>query len=61
MKKTLLQVTTIAAIALSGCATQSINPAGSFQAKDLNSLVRSGQLQQTKNTLVSIKALPPIG
>ncbi len=54
MKKTLLTVTTIATVALSGCATQSISSFNAFQAKDLNSLVRSGELQQTKNSFFVI-------
>ncbi len=54
MKKTLLTVTTIAAVALSGCATQSISTFEPFQAKDLNSLIRSGHLQQKKGTFFVI-------
>ncbi len=54
MKKTLLKATTIASIALTGCATHSINTFEPFQAADLNSLVRSGQLQQKKNTFFVI-------
>lgn len=54
MKKKLLQAATIASIALSGCATQSINTIQPFQAKDLNPLVSSGQLKQTKDTFLVI-------
>ena len=54
MKKNLLVATTLSAMALSGCATQSINSSQSFQAKDLNSLVRSGRLQQKKNSFLVI-------
>ncbi len=54
MKKTLLTVTTIATVALSGCATQSISTFQPFQARDLNSLVSSGHLQQKKDTFFVI-------
>ncbi len=54
MKKTLLIATTIASIALTGCATQSINSFEPFQAIDLNPLVGTGQLQQKKDTFFVI-------
>jgi len=54
MKKTLLTATTIATVALSGCATQSINTFQPFQAKDLNGLISSGHLQQKKDTFFVI-------
>lgn len=54
MKKTLIQVAAIASIAISGCATQSINTIQPFQAKDLNSLVSSGQFTQSKDTFLVI-------
>jgi len=54
MKKTLLTATTIATVALSGCATQSISSFQAFQANDLNALVSSGELQQTKNSFFVI-------
>ena len=54
MKKTLLQVATIASIALSGCATQSINTTEPFRAKSLNPYVSSGLLKQTKDTFFVI-------
>jgi len=54
MKKNLLTVTAIATVALSGCATQSISSFQPFQAKDLNALVRSGELQQKKDTFFVI-------
>ncbi len=54
MKKTLLTVTTLATVALSGCATQSINTFQPFQAKDLNGLIKSGHLQQDKNSFFVI-------
>jgi OOP family OmpA-OmpF porin len=54
MKKILLQATTIASIALTGCATQSINTAQPFQAKDLTSTVSSGRLVQKTNTFFVI-------
>ncbi len=54
MKKTLLTAATIASIALSGCATQSISTFEPFQAKDLGSLIRSGHLQQKKDTFFVI-------
>lgn len=54
MKKTIFTVTTIASIALSGCATQSINTLQPFQAKDLNSSVNSGLLVQKTNTFFVI-------
>ncbi|MCF6251409.1 MAG: OmpA family protein [Methylococcaceae bacterium] len=54
MKKTLLTAATIASIALSGCATQSISTFSPFQATDLNPLVKSGQLQQKKNSFFVI-------
>jgi len=54
MKKTLLTVTTVATVVLSGCATQSISSFQPFQAKDLNALVRSGELQQKKDTFFVI-------
>ncbi len=54
MKKILLQATTIASIALTGCATQSINTPQPFQAKDLSSAVSSGQLVQKTDTFFVI-------
>lgn len=54
MKKTLLTVSAITTIALSGCATQSINTLQPFQAKDLNGLIKSGHLQQKKDTFFVI-------
>jgi len=54
MKKNLLKVTTLATMALSGCATQSITTFQPFQANDLNGLVSSGELQQKKNTVFAI-------
>ncbi|MCK4840472.1 MAG: OmpA family protein [Methylococcales bacterium] len=51
MKKTLLL---IASITLSGCATQTSNPFQSFQAKDLNRLVRTGHLKQKKQSFFVI-------
>jgi len=54
MKKTLLTATTIATVALSGCATQSISSYQSFQAKDLNALVSTGELQQKKDSFFVI-------
>ena len=54
MKKTLLTATTIATVALSGCATQSINTFQPFQAKDLNGLISSGHLEQKKDTFFVI-------
>jgi len=54
MKKTLLTVSAITTIALSGCATQSINTFQPFQAKDLNGLIKSGHLQQKKDTFFVI-------
>lgn len=54
MKKTLFHATTIAAVALSGCATQSANSFQPFQAQDLNSSVQSGELRQKTNTFFVI-------
>lgn len=54
MKKILLQATTIASIALTGCATQSINNPQPFQAKDLTPAVSSGQLVQKTDTFFVI-------
>ncbi len=54
MKKTLLSVSAISALALSGCATQTISSFQAFQAKDLNALVRSGELQQKKDSFFVI-------
>ncbi len=54
MKKTLLTVTAIATAVLSGCATQSTSTFQPFQAKDLSGLVRSGHLEQKKNTVYVI-------
>jgi len=54
MKKTLLTVTAIVAVALSGCATKSISTFQPFQAKDLSSLVSSGHLKQKSNTVFII-------
>ncbi|MCK5831692.1 MAG: OmpA family protein [Methylococcales bacterium] len=54
MKKTLFQATIIAAVALSGCATQSANSFQPFQAQDLNSAVQSGELRQKSKTLFVI-------
>ena len=54
MKKTIFAVTTIASIALTGCATQSINTMQPFQAKDLSSSVSSGVLEQKTNTFFVI-------
>jgi len=54
MKKILLTSLT-ATLTLSGCATQSVTGSfQTFQAKDLNPLVRSGQLQQKQNTFLVI-------
>ena len=54
MKKTLLTVTAVAAVALSGCATQSINTFQPFQATNLNGALSSGHLQQKKHTVYVI-------
>lgn len=54
MNKTLLTVTAIATVALSGCATQSINTFQPFQATNLNGALSSGHLQQKKNTFYVI-------
>lgn len=54
MKKILFTATTIAALGLTGCATQSINTFQPFQAEDLNSQVSSGELQQKKNSFFVI-------
>lgn len=54
MKKTLFRATTLAAVALSGCATQSPNSFQPFQAQDLSSSVQTGALQQKTNTLFVI-------
>jgi len=54
MKKTILTVTAIASIALSGCVTQSINTMQPFQEKDLSSSVKSGALVQKTNTFFVI-------
>jgi len=54
MKKTIFAVTTIASIALTGCATQSINTMQPFQAKDLNSAMSSGVLVQKTNSFFVI-------
>lgn len=54
MKKILLQATAIASIALTGCATQSINAPQAFQAKDLTPAVKSGQLVQKTDTFFVI-------
>jgi len=53
MKKNLLTAA-VATLALSGCAIQSINTFQPFQAKDLNALVKSGQLQQKKDNFFVI-------
>jgi len=54
MKKTLLTATTIATVALSGCATQSINTFQPFQAKNLNGLISAGYLEQKQDTFFVI-------
>lgn len=54
MKKTLLTLTAMATVALSGCATQSISSFQSFQANDLNRLISSGHLKQTQNVFYVI-------
>lgn len=54
MRKILLTAAAITSITLSGCATQAINTFQPFQAKDLNHLVRSGHLQQKKNSFFVI-------
>ncbi len=54
MKHTLLKVAAIASVALSGCATQSINTFQPFQAKDLNSAVSQGYLQQKTDSFFVI-------
>ena len=53
MKKNLLTAA-VATLALSGCATQSITSFAPFQANDLDALVSSGQLKQTKDTFFVI-------
>jgi len=54
MKYPLLLATTIATMALSGCANYPVSTSQSFHAKDLNPQVRSGELQQTTNTFFVI-------
>jgi len=54
MKKMLLTATTIATVALSGCATQSINTFQPFQAKNLNGLISAGYLEQKQDTFFVI-------
>lgn len=54
MKKTLFHATTLAAVALSGCATQSASSFQPFQAQDLNSSVQLGELRQKTNTFFVI-------
>ncbi len=53
MKKTLF-IVTLAVLILSGCATQSISGFQSFQAHDLNTLLKSGELKQTKDNVFVI-------
>jgi OOP family OmpA-OmpF porin len=53
MQKTLKNVTFVAALILSGCASQPISTFDTFQAQDLNGLLSSGQyLQKTDNFFV---------
>ncbi len=54
MKYPLLLATTIATMALSGCANYPVSTSQPFQEKDLNHLVRSGELQQTTHTFFVI-------
>lgn len=53
MKKILLTAT-VASIALSGCATNSVGTFEPFRAKDLTSLIGSGHLKQKANTFFVI-------
>ena len=53
MQKILMTAVAIAALLLSGCASQSISTFDTFQAQDLNGLLSSGQyLQKTDNFFV---------
>lgn len=55
MKKSLYKIAAIVAcVALTGCATHSINTYQPFQAKDLNRLLNDGYLQQTKDNFFVI-------
>lgn len=44
--KHLVTAASLAALFLTGCSSVPVNPVGSFQAKDLNELLTSGQYQQ---------------
>lgn len=54
MKLQFLTAAIVTASVLSGCATHSINPSQSFQAKDLNPQVKSGVYQQKTNSFFII-------
>lgn len=46
MNKSFITAASLGALLISGCATSPVNPIGTFQAKDLNELLSSGQYQQ---------------
>ena len=53
MQKTLITIATLAALLLSGCASQPTSTFDAFQAQDLNGLLSSGQyVQKTDNFFV---------